>query len=64
MPTPHLHHCEAREWLRRGYTTPAKVRELHARIRARRGLAAADRLVEDMRREYRHATMTASDGEV
>jgi hypothetical protein len=44
--------CEARHWLAKGYTTPARIRELHERIKAKRGQAAADRLIEDMRREW------------
>jgi len=44
--------CEARDWLRRGYTTPARVEELMQRIVAKRGAAAADRLREEMRRQW------------
>ncbi|WVK05046.1 hypothetical protein AB8807_05360 [Xanthomonas campestris pv. olitorii] len=46
--------CEARHWLRRGYTDAAKVQELRLRIAAQRGYAAADLLVEEMREQWRH----------
>ena len=49
----HRHECECRHWLRRGYTTRAKVDDLHARIAAKRGKAAADRLIQGMRDELR-----------
>lgn len=45
--------CEARDWLRKGYTTPARVDELLGRIARKRGAAAADRLREEMRRQWR-----------
>ncbi|MCC5070784.1 DUF7696 family protein [Xanthomonas campestris] len=46
--------CEARHWLRQGYTAAAKVQELRLRIAAQRGYAAADLLVEEMREQWRH----------
>lgn len=49
----HRRECEARHWLSRGYGSPGKAKELHDRIAAKRGPAAADRLIEDMRQEYR-----------
>jgi len=45
--------CEARGWLRRGYTRRPKVDALISQIGARRGTAAAERLREDMRVEWR-----------
>ena len=45
--------CEARSWLKQGYTTPRMVQELHDRIRGKRGIAAADQLVADMRDQWR-----------
>ncbi|AKK64540.1 hypothetical protein DXO170_01935 [Xanthomonas oryzae pv. oryzae] len=45
--------CEARHWLRQGYTDAAKVQELRLRIAAERGYAAADLLVEEMREQWR-----------
>lgn len=45
--------CEARDWLRRGYTTPQRVDELMERVSAKRGGAAAERLREEMRRQWR-----------
>jgi hypothetical protein len=43
---------EAREWLRRGYTTKAQVDALWERIAKHRGRRAADRLVQDMRDQW------------
>ena len=45
--------CEARDWLRRGYDTPEKIAELKFKITAKRGKQAADRLVEEMRRQWK-----------
>ena len=45
--------CEARDWLARGYDTPAKIAELKFKITAKRGKRAADELVEEMRRQWR-----------
>lgn len=44
--------CEAREWLRRGYTTKAKVDQLMDRITKRRGRSAAEKLRTDMREQW------------
>lgn len=44
--------CEARGWLRDGYTTRAKVDELMVRITRRRGKDAAEALREEMRRQW------------
>jgi hypothetical protein len=44
----HRRECEARQWLAWGYTTPAKIDELRKRITAKRGEAAAERLIQDM----------------
>ncbi|HEY4583956.1 MAG TPA: hypothetical protein VIG88_14020 [Lysobacter sp.] len=44
--------CEARYWLREGYTTPETVEELLERIRKRRGCAAAEQLRADMRAQW------------
>jgi hypothetical protein len=49
----HLLECEARTWLRKGYTTPARIQELTLLIGKRRGQAGAERLVEEMRRQWR-----------
>lgn len=45
--------CEARDWLRRGYTTHARVDELMARIEKHRGAEAVEVLREEMRRQWR-----------
>lgn len=56
--------CEARSWLRQGYTTAEKVDELMARIRRHRGDAAAAELREEMRRQWAtRATWLESPGE-
>lgn len=46
------HECECRDWLRRGYTTKAKVDDLIRRVSSRRGREAGERLREGMREEY------------
>lgn len=48
--------CEARSWLRQGYTSPEKVAELAAAVTAKRGAAAAEALREEMRRQWRIRT--------
>jgi hypothetical protein len=45
--------CEARDWLRHGYTTPEKVGELDTRIAGKRGDTAADELLEEVRRQWK-----------
>lgn len=45
--------CEARTWLRQGYSTAASINELMVRIVAKRGQRAADELREEMRRQWR-----------
>lgn len=49
----HRRECEARNWLRRGYTSPEQVEALMQRIAKLRGQAAADELREEMRRQWR-----------
>ncbi|AQZ95435.1 hypothetical protein ACFSB1_00345 [Halopseudomonas phragmitis] len=49
----HRHECEARDWLRRGYTTPDRIDELKKLITSKRGSAAAEALIEEMRRQWR-----------
>ena len=49
----HMHECEARQWLRLGYTNEAMVDELREKITAKRGAAAAERLIEEMRRQWK-----------
>jgi hypothetical protein len=53
--------CEARSWLRQGYVTPQRVDELMASIARHRGVAAAQALREEMRRQWRcrHAWLSA-----
>ena len=49
----YMHECEARQWLRLGYTSEAMVDEQREKITAKRGAAAADRLIEEMRRQWK-----------
>lgn len=49
----HRSACEARDWLRRGYTSAALVDELMERIAKRRGQQAATELREEMRRQWK-----------
>ncbi|SFB30058.1 DUF7696 family protein [Azotobacter beijerinckii] len=44
--------CEARTWLREGYTTPEKIEELREFIGKKRGAAAVEQLIEEMRRQW------------
>lgn len=53
MPDQYRQECEARYWLRQGYTTEDKVAELREKITAKRGAAAAERLIEEMRRQWK-----------
>ncbi|UGR28910.1 hypothetical protein LSP17_03485 [Pseudomonas aeruginosa] len=48
----HMLACEARYWLRRGYTTPEKVAELKETLYKKRGEEAVTRLIEEMRRQW------------
>lgn len=45
--------CEARRWLELGYCNPERIAELKMRITAKRGPAAAERLIEEMRQQWR-----------
>lgn len=54
--------CEARDWLRRGYTSPGLVDELMDRIARHRGREAADELREEMRRQWKCRTEWLADG--
>lgn len=49
----HLLECEARTWLRKGYTSTERIRHLTEMIGQKRGAAAAERLVEEMRTQWR-----------
>lgn len=49
----HMLECEARTWLRNGYDTPERIQALTELITKRRGAASAERLVEEMRRQWR-----------
>jgi replicative superfamily II helicase len=49
----HLLECEARTWLRRGYDSAERIEALTELISKKRGAASADRLVAEMRRQWR-----------
>lgn len=51
--TQQMLECEARTWLRKGYTTPERIQELTVLIAKKRGQAGAIQLVEEMRRQWR-----------
>ena len=48
----HRRECEARYWLRRGYTTAGKISELGDLLRPKRGADGVEYLVEEMRRQW------------
>jgi hypothetical protein len=48
----HRRMCEARHYLRQGYTSGPKVHQLVESITVRRGQAAAEQLRDDMRIEW------------
>lgn len=43
--------CEARTWLRKGYTTPEKIKELRELLRKRKP-KAVEAVIEEMRRQW------------
>jgi len=48
--------CEAyplRTWLRKGYASPERIEDLRALIAKKRGQAGAEKLIEEMRRQWR-----------
>lgn len=49
----HRNECEARHWLRAGYTSAARVEELMSRIATKRGRVAAERLRDEMRKQWK-----------
>ncbi len=49
----HRAECEARYWLRETGGDKAQVIDLHRRIKKKRGQAAADKLITDMRSEWK-----------
>ena len=48
----HMLACEARYWLRRGYTTPDKILELGQLLKKRSNVALG-RLIDEMREQWR-----------
>lgn len=54
---------EARAWLRKGYASAERIQELRDLITKRRGAAAAERLIQEMRRQYRLMREEPNDGQ-
>lgn len=44
--------AEARTWIRKGYISTERIQELTALISSKRGAQAADKLIQEMRRQY------------
>lgn len=49
----HQFECEARDWLRRGYSTPSRINDLRRKLRKYRTHENIDRLVAQMRIEFK-----------
>lgn len=45
--------CEARYWLEKGYTTKANINDLRDQIAKKRGVKAANYLIDNMRKVYK-----------
>ena len=52
MSEQHRRECEARDWLRRGYTDAHSVDGLMRKIVAKRGYAASEILRAEMREQW------------
>lgn len=52
-PRQHMLECEARTWLRKGYSTPERIEELAELIGKKRGATAVERLVQEIRRQWK-----------
>lgn len=50
----HMLECEAREWLRRGFNNRHDIRVLQNAISKRRGYEATERLIEEMRKQWKN----------
>lgn len=51
-PRQHMLECEACTWLRKRYVSPERIEELAELIGKKRGAAAVERLVQEMRRQW------------
>lgn len=49
----HRAECEARYWLEKGYTTKANINDLRDQIAKKRGVKAANYLIDNMRKVYK-----------
>lgn len=58
-----LFEAEARTWIRKGYASPERVQLLRDLITKHRGAAAAERLIQEMRRQYRLMREEPNDGQ-
>lgn len=52
MSRQHMLECEARTWLRKGYTMAERITDLTALIAKHRGTTGAAKLIEEMRRQW------------
>lgn len=55
--------AEARAWIGKGYISPERVQELRATITKHRGAAAAENLIQEMRRQYRRLREEETNGQ-
>ncbi len=55
--------AEARAWIGKGYSSPERVQELRATITKHRGAAAAENLIQEMRRQYRRLREEETNGQ-
>jgi hypothetical protein len=55
--------AEARAWIGKGYSSPERVQELRATITKYRGAAAAENLIQEMRRQYRRLREEETNGQ-
>lgn len=55
--------AEARTWIRKGYGSPERIQELRATITKHRGAAAAEKLIQEMRHQYRRLREEETNGQ-
>lgn len=55
--------AEARAWIGKGYSSPERIQELRATITKHRGAAAAEKLTQEMRRQYRRQREEETNGQ-
>lgn len=55
--------AEARAWIGKGYSSPERIKELRETITKHRGAAAAEKLIQEMRRQYRRLREEETNGQ-